>query len=317
MNSRRLKIFFREYFNRLNYGPAGRIRQTHVRPEDFVYTGSRRDRVWINVLLFAATFITTTLAQSQTSGSITQIFLSGLAYSCTLMAILSAHEFGHYFAARSFGVNATLPFFIPFPCDSPVGTLGAVIKTRSPIPHRRALFYIGAMGPLPGFVVSLAAVITGIYLSEVQPLPPAGEGVFLSYGESWLFSFIVQQIHGGIAPGSDLFLHPVGFAGWIGFLLTALNLMPVGQLDGGHILYSLIGEKQRYAGWAFLCALVILSFYWPGWIVWVIIILLLVMVGHPYIHGPGEELSTAEKITGWACMIIMVLTFVPVPVTLV
>ncbi|HPS57553.1 MAG TPA: site-2 protease family protein [Spirochaetota bacterium] len=315
VNTRRLKNFFIAYFNKLNYGAGGKRSESHVLPEDFVYHKIRKDRIWINILLFITTFITTTLAQPRLSESLSGSIFSGLQYSCTIMAILSAHEFGHYFAARRFGVDATLPYFIPFP--SLIGTMGAVIKTRSPIPDRRALFYIGAMGPLPGFIVSLAAVITGIYLSQVQPVLPFEEGSVLSFGDSLLFSFIIHQVHGNIAQGSDLFLHPVAFAGWIGFLLTTLNLMPVGQLDGGHILYSLIGKRQRYAGWIFLAALVFLSFYWPGWIVWVIIILFLVMVGHPYIHDTGEDLTLAEKVTGWVCMIILLLTFIPVPVTII
>lgn len=315
MNSPRLKSFFKAYFHRLNYGPGGKSSGHHALPEDFVYSSIRRDRVWINILLFIVTFITTTLAQPALSDSPGDNLFSGLQYSCTLMAILSAHEFGHYFAARRFGVDATLPYFIPFP--SLIGTMGAVIKTRSPIPHRRALFYIGAMGPIPGFVVSLAAVIAGVYLSQVQPVLPAEQGSILSFGDSLLFSFIIHQVHGSIAAGSDLFLHPVAFAGWIGFLLTTLNLMPVGQLDGGHILHALIGERQRYAGWCFLIMLVILSFYWPGWIVWVILILLLIMVGHPHIHDDGRDLTPAEKAAGWTCMAILVLTFIPVPVTII
>ena len=300
--------------HRLNYGPGGKA-VYHAGADEIPYGNAHRDRPWINILLFIATFITTTLSQPQLSGSISENIFSGLQYSCTLMAILSFHEFGHYFAAKKFGVDATLPFFIPFP--SLIGTMGAVIKTRSPIPDRRALFYIGTMGPLPGFVVSLAAVIAGVCLSEVQPLVPFEEGSILSFGDSILFSFIIQQVHGNIAQGSDLFLHPVAFAGWIGFLLTALNLMPVGQLDGGHILYALIGDKQRYAGWLTLTALALLSFYWPGWIVWVVIILFLVMVGHPYIPDAVVELNRTEKITGWLCMIILVLTFIPVPVTVI
>lgn len=316
MDTRRLKIFFRVYIHKLNYGPTGRRPVTQTMPEAAVPAITRKDRVWINLLLFLLTFASTTRAQSQGTESLTANIVTGLQYSCTLMAILSFHEFGHYFAAKRFGVNATLPFFIPFPFfDSPVGTLGAVIKTRSPIPHRRALFYIGVMGPLPGFIVSLAAVVTGIYLSQVQPLVPFEDGTILSFGDSILFSFIIRMVHGTIAPGSDLFLHPVAFAGWIGFLLTALNLMPVGQLDGGHILHALIGDRQRYAGWIFLAALVVLSFYWPGWILWVVIILLLVMVGHPHVHDTGEGLSITEKIMGWSCMVILVLTFIPVPVT--
>jgi len=271
-------------------------------------------KIRVNIILFFITFFTTTWAQHGSGDYLYQRLLGGLPYSLTLMSILAFHEFGHYFAARKFGVDATLPYFIPFP--SLIGTMGAVIKTKSPIPHRRALFYIGAMGPLPGFIVSLAAVIAGIYMSDVRPLIPEEPGTVLSYGESLLFTFIVHCIHGNVASGSDVFLHPVAFAGWIGFLLTSLNLMPAGQLDGGHVLHSLIGSRQRYAGWITLAVLLVLSFYWPGWIVWIIIILALVKVGHPYVHEAGIKLTFTEKVTGWICMLILVLTFVPVPVTI-
>lgn len=312
MKKMRLAEFFKTWAHRLNYGAVPGARRIES-PSETDYTKPRR--VWINILLFIITFITTSLAQSNQGGTLIETFISGLPYSCTLMLILATHEFGHYFAARSFGVNATLPYFIPFP--SLIGTLGAVIKTRTPIPGRRALFYIGAMGPLPGFIVSLAAVSAGIYMSTVRPVIPAEPGSYLMFGDSFLFRGLIRLFHGNIAAGSDLFLHPVAFAGWIGFLLTSLNLMPVGQLDGGHILHALIGNRQRYAGWIFLAALAALSFYWPGWIVWVIIILFVVMVGHPEIHGDAGELSPAEKVTGWICMLILVLTFIPVPVTIV
>ncbi|MFC1670911.1 site-2 protease family protein, partial [Spirochaetota bacterium] len=236
---------------------------------------------------------------------------SGLPYSITLLTILLFHEFGHYFAAKHFGVRATLPYFIPIPVP-PIGTMGAVIKTRSKIPHRKALFYIGTMGPIPGFIISLAAVIIGIYLSEVGPLPK-GDGTIPIFGDSLLFTFFVKVFHGNIPPGHDIFLSPYAWAGWVGFLITSLNLIPIGQLDGGHILYSLIGEKQKYVGWASVLGLVILSFMFQGWILWIVITFALLMVGHPQIEE-GPELTISEKIIGWSCMLILLLTFVPVPV---
>src|SRR5208337_4308439 len=133
---------------------------------------------------------------------------------------------------------------------------GAVIKTRSPIQGRRALFYIGAMGPLPGFAVSLAAVIAGVYLSEIKPLSIMINGPTPVFGDSLLFLLIVKAIHGTPPHGYDLYLHPVAWAGWIGFLITSLNLMPIGQLDGGHILYALIGGRQKFFGWCASAALV-------------------------------------------------------------
>lgn len=190
--------------------------------------------------------------------------------------------------------------------------MGAVIKTKSPIPHRRALFYIGVMGPIPGFIVSLAAVITGVMLSEIHPLPPA-DGMTPIFGNSLLFGFIVEQIHGTIPAGFDIALHPFAWAGWIGFLVTSLNLIPIGQLDGGHILYSLIGRKQVYFGWGALAGIFVLTFIWPGWGVWIFLTLLVLMVAHPRIPEK-EELSFKERVIGWLCMVILVITFIPVPV---
>lgn len=272
----------------------------------------KKERWIINLALFIITLCTTTLAGAVYNENMIDSLLSGLPYSLTLMTILGVHEFGHYFAARRFGVDATLPYFIPFP--SIVGTMGAVIKTKSPIPHRRALFYIGVMGPIPGFIASLAAVIIGIMLSEIQPLPPA-EGITPVFGDSILFGFIVHIFHGEIPAGFDIALHPFAWAGWIGFLVTSLNLIPIGQLDGGHILYSLVGRKQVYIGWISLAGLVIMTFIWPGWGVWVVLTLFMLMVAHPKIPQT-VELSLKEKAAGWLCMVIFILTFIPVPVTI-
>jgi len=275
-----------------------------------IYLYEKKERWIINLILFFVTLGTTTFAGAIYTDNIFDTIVSGLPYSLTLMTILGVHEFGHYFAARRFGVKATLPYFIPFP--SIVGTMGAVIKTKSPIPHRKALFYIGVMGPIPGFLASLAAVIAGIFMSEVLPLPPA-EGITPVYGNSLLFGFIVHLVHGNIPAGFDIVLHPFAWAGWIGFLVTSLNLIPIGQLDGGHILYSLIGRKQVYAGWVSLALLVILSFIWPGWGVWIVFTLFILMVAHPQIPQTSE-LSLKEKAAGWFCMIILVVTFIPIPV---
>ncbi len=302
------KEWARSYIIRLNTGNRpGR------RPRDFVPEPSEvKNRPAINIVLFIVTFLSTTFAGANDSDTIIAVLISGLPYSVTLIAILLVHEFGHYCAARKFGVNATLPYFIPFP--SIIGTMGAVIKTRTPIPNRRALFYIGAMGPLPGFIISLAAVIVGIYLSDVRPLPVVkGDLMMPVFGDSLLFAFFVKLIHGAIPAGHDIYLSPYAWAGWIGFLITSLNLMPIGQLDGSHILYALIGRKQRIFGWLFLAGLCILSFIWQGWIVWIILTLLFLMVAHPEI--PEEKpLSRMEQAIGWFCMIILIMTFVPIPV---
>ncbi len=303
-----IKIWAHKYLERLNTGHRTNYRS----PEPPFEWPKAKNRPVINILLFVITFVSTTFAGASEDGSMVDAFISGLPYSVTLIAILLFHEFGHYFAARKFGVDATLPYFIPFP--SIIGTMGAVIKTRSPIPHRRALFYIGAMGPLAGFILSLAAVIGGIYLSEIKPLPVVkGDMMLPVFGDSLLFAFFVKFIHGSIPAGHDIYLSPYAWAGWIGFLITSLNLMPIGQLDGSHILYAMIGRKQKIAGWISLAGLCVLSFIWQGWVVWIALTLLFLMVAHPDIPG-DTPLTPVEKAIGWLCMIILIVTFVPVPV---
>ncbi|HDP80330.1 MAG TPA: site-2 protease family protein [Spirochaetes bacterium] len=265
----------------------------------------------MHLVLFAVTAVTTTLAGMQPRETLLASVLSGLPFSMTIMAILLSHEMGHYLAARRFGVKATLPYFIPFP--SIIGTMGAVIKIKSPIRDRRALLYIGAMGPLVGFVLSLAATIAGMYLSEIKPLPAPGTGDIPIFGDSLLFRALGLAIHGAIPPGHDIYLSSYAWAGWIGFLVTSLNLMPMGQLDGSHILYALIGRRQLIIGWATFAGLVALSFVWPGWVIWVAMALLFLMIGHPPVPD-SAPLAPAEKLLGWCCIAIFFLTFIPVPV---
>ncbi len=308
-----------DYLFRLNHGLPSRKRMARaLRADGDELTAvmepapGHENRVGIHLVLFFLTLATTTWAGGNSGETLLEYLVSGLPYSLTLLTILLCNEFGHYFAARKYGVAATLPYFIPFP--SLIGTMGAVIKTKSPIPHRRALLYIGAMGPLAGFVPSLAAAIYGIGLSTVTTLPPPGGDMpVLVFGDSLLFKFIVTAIHGPLPPGHDVFLSPYAWAGWIGFLITGLNLMPIGQLDGGHVLYALLGRAQRFPGWLALAALVGLSLVWYGWLVWVALTLLVLMVAHPYITR-GDDLAPGERAMGWLCMVIFVLTFVPVPV---
>ncbi len=271
----------------------------------------KESRLWVHILLFVITIITTTLAGAQSMESFGDLIISGLPFSITIMTILLSHEMGHYLAARHFGVKATLPYFIPFP--SMIGTMGAVIKIKSPIKERRALLYIGALGPIVGFILSLIASIIGIYLSEIKPLPTDTGGLVPVFGDSFLFALIVKFIHGELPAGHDVYLSPYAWAGWIGFLVTSLNLMPMGQLDGSHIIYALIGRKQLFFGWAALAGLVTLSFLWQGWILWIFITLLFLMIGHPHIEDDGG-LSFGEKVIGWCCVAIFLLTFIPIPI---
>jgi len=265
-------------------------------------------------ILFVTTFLTTSIAGTQGGDTPLEIIINGLPFSVSLLGILMAHEMGHYVAARYFNVIATPPYFIPFP--SIVGTMGAVIRIKSPIPDKRALLYIGAMGPIAGFVISCIVTVIGLYQSTVQPLPqPAGDTMIPVFGDSLLFYLFTKFIHGTIPPGSDVHLSPLAWAGWIGFLVTNLNLMPIGQLDGSHVIYALFGEKQRYAGWFFFIVLFFLTVLWPGWAVWIILTLTLLMIGHPYIPD-GMPLNTWERFMGYVCVAIFILTFIPVPVSI-
>ncbi len=295
------------YFKLLNTTPdTTNILMWKLAPKPGRDTG-----IWLNILLFALTAASTTFAGSEGGSTIREMIMSGLPFSVTIMTILLAHEMGHYIAARHFGVKATLPYFIPFP--SIIGTMGAIIKIKSPIKERRALLYIGASGPILSFILSLVASIVGIYLSEVKKLPVSADGMTPIFGDSLLFSAMVKFIHGDIPSGSDIYLSPYAWAGWIGFLVTSLNLMPIGQLDGSHIIYSLIGRKQLFFGWAALGGLIILSFFWPAWLIWIAITLFFLMIGHPHVEDI-HNLSVGEKIIGWSCVIIFIITFIPVPV---
>lgn len=299
----------RRYFHVLNMDPrVTSLAEQHGREK-------KDTPLWVHIALFLTTLVTTTIAGASSYESILTIITSGLPFSITIMTILLAHEMGHFITARHFGMKATLPYFIPFP--SLIGTMGAVIKIKSPMRSNRALLLVGAMGPVTGFILSLIAVIAGMFLSEIRQLPPVtGDMAMPVFGDSILFASVTYLVHGPIPPGHDIFLSPYAWAGWIGCLVTSLNLMPLGQLDGGHILYALIGRKQLFAGWTVFGFLVALSFVWPGWLVWVFITLFFLMVGHPVIRD-NTGLSRNEKLLGWSCMIIFVLTFIPVPVQLI
>jgi membrane-associated protease RseP (regulator of RpoE activity) len=301
---------FQNYFYRLNNGiPKGFEPDMKDRPTSKI-------NPLINIGLFAATFITTTHAGMGSSGNLSADILHGLKFSLTLLAIISAHEFGHYFAARKFGIESTLPFYIPFPTlfgQLGIGTMGAVIKIISPIPDRRALLYVGAMGPIAGFIVSITAAVYGISISVIDFLPKNTAGEFPVFGDSLLFALLIKIIHGGLPEGKDLYLSPFAWASWIGFLITGLNLMPIGQLDGGHVLYSMFGNRQKFAGWAMILFLGIFSFFWPGWIVWIILAFVFLMIAHPPVPDIGK-FSNFDYFIGILCVVIFLLTFIPKPI---
>jgi len=254
----------------------------------------------IRVLLFIATIFST-------------YFVQGIWYCISIMSILLAHELGHYFACRYYGVSATLPVFIPMPL-SLFGTMGAVIKIRSPIPHKRALFDIGAAGPLAGLAVALPFTIIGLKLSRVVQVQEAEN--LLRLGEPLLLKFLSGIVIGDIPAGYDTILHPLAYAGWVGMFVTALNLMPVGQLDGGHIAYAVFGTKSKYlyAGvvgmFLSLCLTRVLH--------WLYLIFLTIIVLIAFRHGPTiwefVRLDTKRKLLAVVMLIIFLLCFIPIPI---
>jgi membrane-associated protease RseP (regulator of RpoE activity) len=235
------------------------------------------------------------------------LLLDGLAFSLTLMTILLAHELGHYFACRYYGIDASLPYFMPFP--SPIGTLGAFIRIRSPIYTRQALFDIGIAGPLAGFVVLVPALIIGIASSKV--VPGIAERGDLTFGVPAIQRFFEWIIFPRVR-SVDILLHPVARAAWVGILATALNLLPIGQLDGGHILYALWPNVHRKLRYVVPAALVVLGvFYWLGWILWGLILFIPVM-RHPRIpEAPG--LDRKRVVLGMIALAILALTFSAAP----
>jgi len=267
-----------------------------------------------HVLLFIATFITTLLAGALLNGVIPweqpeKIYL-GLPFSLTLLLILLTHELSHYFMSRRHNVSATLPYFIPAP--SIIGTFGAVIKMKPPIPDRRSLIDIGASGPIAGFIVAVVAAVIGLSLSEAKPTGELQGG--LVFGTSILFDFLSKMILNVDPEKYDILLHPVAFAGWIGLLVTSLNLLPIGQLDGGHITYALLGEKHEWISKGMIPVLIALGLlFWLGWIVWAIIMIFL-GYRHPPVMYPWIQLDRKRKIVGWIALAIFILTFTPAPV---
>lgn len=270
----------------------------------------------LHILLFALTFLST-LAVGALQENIDLLkqpyeIYRGLPFSLTLLIILLSHEFSHFLASRVHHVDATLPYFIPAP--TLFGTLGAFIKMKSPITTRNALVDIGASGPIAGFIVSVAATAVGLTLSRVIPIDKVS-GEFL-FGPSLLFVGMMKMIIGTIPPNSAVDLHPVAFAGWIGFFVTFLNLIPVGQLDGGHIAYAFLGEKHMRLSKVLIAVLVFLGvFVYEGWLVWAVLLLFLGL-RHPPIVYSEIPLDSRRKMVGYATLVIFILTFTPVPIVL-
>ncbi len=268
---------------------------------------------FVHLLLFILTLLSTLFVGAMQTGvdllkEPVKLY-KGVPFSLTLMTILLSHELSHYFTSKKHGIKATLPYFIPAPTI--IGTFGAFIKMKSPIVTRKALIDIGASGPIAGFIISVLATIIGLQMSEVVPIAKT-RGV-LNLGDSILFSFLAKLVLGITPADSDILLNPVAFAGWIGLFVTSINLIPVGQLDGGHIAYALLGEKHIRLSFLLILVMVSLGLLlWEGWFVWAVLLLILGLRHPPVIYWE-IPLDYKRKFIGWLALVIFVLTFIPVP----
>lgn len=235
--------------------------------------------------------------------------VNGIPFAATLLGILVIHESGHYVLSRIHRVPASFPLFIPGPPHF-IGTFGAVIRMRSAIMNRRALFDIGVAGPIAGFVAAVVAIVVGLSLSHVVP---RSQTYGLQLGEPLLLQFFAWMMFGPIPPTHDIVLHPIAFAAWFGFFVTAINLLPLGQLDGGHVAFAVLGRRQRSLALATIPVLIYLGLTgWPGWILWVALAGL-VGIAHPPVIDPHTVLGGHRQWVAWAALAIFIVTFAPVP----
>lgn len=234
---------------------------------------------------------------------------NGIPFAATLLGILVIHEAGHYVLSRIHRVPASFPLFIPGPPHF-IGTFGAVIRMRSAIMNRRALFDIGVAGPIAGFVAAVVAILVGLSLSHIVPRTHT---FGLQLGEPLLLQFFAWMIFGPIPATHDIVLHPIAFAAWFGFFVTAINLLPLGQLDGGHVAFAVLGNRQRSLALATIPVLIYLGLTgWPGWILWVALAGL-VGIAHPPVTDPHTVLGGRRRWVAWAALAIFIVTFAPVP----
>jgi membrane-associated protease RseP (regulator of RpoE activity) len=287
-----------------------------------------RKRSWRHIILFVLTVLTTTIVGAEHFASFYMdfgnqpldlsgigLFLNGLWYSASILAILGAHEFGHYYACRYYRVDASLPYFLPAPLPL-TGTLGAFIRIRQIIPTKRELFDIGIAGPIAGFVVAVPVLLLGMSLSRLTPLPPDTSG-FVELGEPLLFKAVAWLFWGSPPDGYSINMHPMAFAAWFGLLATALNLFPIGQLDGGHISYAVLGGKSTLVTLGTVVALIGLTFVSSSWLVWTVLtVVMLVAFGprHPRTFDEHIPLDRGRMLLALFALLMFVLCFTPAPI---
>lgn len=293
----------------------------HFGEAEFVppWPAPKPPRRLLHLGLLLATVVTTVIAGALQQGvnplETPELLYKGIPFSFTLLLILGAHEMGHYLVSRQHHLDVSLPYFIPAPpIPFIIGTFGAFIRIRSPIKDKRALLDVGCAGPLIGVMVSIPVVLVGLKLSTVTVIG-GGEGS-LTLGEPLLFKLLSWLALGPLTPDQNIVLHPVAFAGWIGLLVTALNLIPVGQLDGGHVAYALFPEHHRYISLVSLGLLVICGvIFWTGWLLWAGLIAFLGW-RHPPPYQFWVPLDRRRRVLGIITTAVFVLTFSPAPFTL-
>jgi membrane-associated protease RseP (regulator of RpoE activity) len=240
------------------------------------------------------------------------LLLDGLSYAIPVMSILLAHEMGHYLQARRYGVPASFPFFIPMPI-SPFGTMGAVIVQGGGVADRKQMFDIAISGPLAGLVLALPITYLGLLQAKIAVIPP--NAVVQIWGDPLILQWMVQFIHGPLAENEDVILNPMLFAGWVGIFITALNLIPIGQLDGGHILYMLIGRRAHRVAIGLLWSAVAYMLL-SGQTSYMLIVILLVLFGpkHPPTADDRVPLGRTRIIFGWLTLGFIIIGFTPTPI---
>jgi len=247
------------------------------------------------------------------------LLAGGLAFSIPVLIILMCHELGHYLTCRAYRLKVTLPYFLPAPFG--LGTLGAFIRIRTPIRNKRQLFDIGISGPIAGFVALVPFLLIGIRLSTVATLrqvaPEQASAMLLMPGHSLGMVLATRLFHGPLAADQILDLHPFALAAWVGLLATSLNLLPIGQLDGGHILYAVFGAWQRRLAIPLLVLLALAGwFYWPGWWVWCIITLFM-GIHHPRVIDESMPLDRTRRRLAVVAVVLFVVCFMPLPIDMV
>lgn len=342
----RIILYSIKSMNQEEYLPQRNDQESVLTAEQDISIRKGRYGFLINIILFIFTFFTTTIAgvfwANQDPYQLNN-FTAGITYSVLILLVISMHEFGHYFAAIYHKVPVTLPYYIPFPFVflNPFGTMGAVIRMKSNYYSRKALLDIGAAGPIAGWVTSVIILIIGFtnlppvnYLYHLHPeyavsgIPVSG----FTFGYSLIFYFFEKIFTSSpeifMPPMNEVYHYPFLCVGWFGLLITSLNMMPIGQLDGGHISYAMFGEKHKYVAYFFFTVLLIsgllgllplldinLKFGSLNWLVWALLIFFVIKIKHPQTYSLAEEpLGPGRKLTGWFTFFIFIVSFFPVPV---